>query len=864
MAKTILSTRARRFGVAAGSLLAAVALWSGVGNTMRAAPVLTPDPLTCLPTCEIDGRSLVVAGNDPTTLGAVQINIGLNFTATSSGFNFELFDGDRDSTNWDVPWNDGVTSPKPKAPELIMSLYGAGDAPGLLITWGPGYFAFPTSNNGWAGVSYAFHDNVRAKIAATGGYRYRLEIRPANPAVDLGWNAFKVRSNGTVALNGAQTIAFIGAMNVPGDLNTIYPDWPLLTNSPYDGTWSFKARLPNFLKEVSVWDGDMDYGDTACTYGDTDDPDTPATPPGFASGANNEGVAQVPGSACRTGIPADDALSAAFRRVPSIVSNGIAYRLVAPASLANPGGQTFLNSNPSGNREWEQFRIQLVASAADVPSGACPAGGYPADAGKGYAASDCRTTDLPGGVWEVQLDGMDLSNLNFWYFGFQVEPIPTYSIGRLVWYDDNENGVQDLCAGVPCAPELGVPGVTVTVSNTSGPVAAGVTDANGEFLFDQLPSLAPWPADDYTVVVDASNFLPGGPLEGWVSTTGGETVTGVEVGLPVCVDTNNPVGCGEPTYAEAIFGYVEHPEECVVIPIKGGTPFIGAVHSIVANPAGAPAGAITLRTTLSKLFVDNTYGADTSLVGWPSGGHDFSKLVGSDKIQLALYDANDVKQLEFKMDYISAFGGAPGGYKSLGVTGGDGGMILGSAANIWAVDTSLSKNFRDGMQLTVNSPATDAAYTPNAAYPNWIFEVYYDVTFTNAAFGAGFGYPRVTSFHASPSKTGSNTEVCVYPDEPPVAVEDGEYHTKKNINLVLAAPGVLGNDFPGGSGGPITAELVTGPSHGTLVGGLNPNGSFTYAPNLNFTDKDEFYYRVLNTSNGKYSAAVRVRLKVDK
>ncbi len=558
MAKNIFRTRARRFGVAAGSLLAAVVFWSGAGNTMRAAPA--PDPLTCLPTCEIDGRSLVVAGNDPTTLGAVQINIGLNFTATSSGFNFELFDGDRDAANWDVLFNDGVTSPKPDAPELIMALYGAGDAPGLLITWGPGYFPFPTSNNGWAGVSYAFHDNVRAKIAATGGYRYRLEIRPANPAVDLGWNAFKIRSNGTVALNGAQTIAFIGAMNVPGDLDTIYPNYPALTNSPYDGTWSFKTRLPNFLSEVSVWDGDMDFGDAACTYGDTDDPDTPATPPAFAAGAANEGVAQVPGSACRTGIPADDALSAAFRRVPSIVSDGIAYRLVAPASLANPGGQTFLNPNPSGNREWEQFRIQLVADASDVPSGACPAGGYPADAGKGYAASDCRTTDLPGGVWEVQLDGMDLSNLNFWYFGFQVEPIPTYSIGRLVWYDDNENGVQDLCAGVPCAPELGVPNVAFTVSSVAqGVVTGGVTDANGEFLITTLPSLAPLPADDYTVTVDALNFIPGGPLEGWVSTTGGETVTGVEVGLPVCVDTNNPVGCGEPTYAEAIFGYVERP-----------------------------------------------------------------------------------------------------------------------------------------------------------------------------------------------------------------------------------------------------------------------------------------------------------------
>jgi len=169
------------------------------------------------------------------------------------------------------------------------------------------------------------------------------------------------------------------------------------------------------------------------------------------------------------------------------------------------------------------------------------------------------------------------------------------------------------------------------------------------------------------------------------------------------------------------------------------------------------ATTVTIRTTLAKTFVDNTYG--TNIIGWP-GPHKFNDLVGSDKLQLALYDATNVKQLEFKIDYISASSSVPSGYKTLGVTGGDGGMIFGSASNIVSCMTSLDKNFNSyGYVLTSNSPATDLNYTPNPTYPNWIFDVWYEVTVNLSAFGApGFGSVAITNIHASPSKTGNNTE----------------------------------------------------------------------------------------------------------
>ncbi|MDG1765676.1 MAG: SdrD B-like domain-containing protein, partial [Flavobacteriales bacterium] len=166
---------------------------------------------------------------------------------------------------------------------------------------------------------------------------------------------------------------------------------------------------------------------------------------------------------------------------------------------------------------------------------------------------------------------------------------------------------------------------------------------------------------------------------------------------------------------------------------------------------------ITLRTIYAKTFCDNTYGSNK--IGWP-GNHTFDNLRGSDKLELSLYDANGNLSLQFELDYIDDGNQGPSGYGTGGVLDGDGDMIVGNANHILDVKTSLSENFNTyGYVLTTNSPATDANYTPNPQYPNWIFDVWYEVTVDLAAFGnAGWGYPEITDFHASPSKTGNNSE----------------------------------------------------------------------------------------------------------
>jgi VCBS repeat-containing protein len=76
-------------------------------------------------------------------------------------------------------------------------------------------------------------------------------------------------------------------------------------------------------------------------------------------------------------------------------------------------------------------------------------------------------------------------------------------------------------------------------------------------------------------------------------------------------------------------------------------------------------------------------------------------------------------------------------------------------------------------------------------------------------------------------------------NQAPAAAGDA-FSTAEDTVLTVAAPGVLGNDADP-DGDPLTAALVTGPSHGTLT--LNVDGSFSYTPAADFAGSDSFTYR---------------------
>lgn len=95
-------------------------------------------------------------------------------------------------------------------------------------------------------------------------------------------------------------------------------------------------------------------------------------------------------------------------------------------------------------------------------------------------------------------------------------------------------------------------------------------------------------------------------------------------------------------------------------------------------------------------------------------------------------------------------------------------------------------------------------------------------------------------------------------NDDPLAFADS-YSTNEDTQLVIAGTGVLTNDSdlhggaPGENNVALSAVLVTGPAHGSLV--LNLDGSFTYTPTSNYSGSDSFTYRAKDSLNGTSGTA---------
>ncbi|HEY6169400.1 MAG TPA: HYR domain-containing protein [Verrucomicrobiae bacterium] len=90
----------------------------------------------------------------------------------------------------------------------------------------------------------------------------------------------------------------------------------------------------------------------------------------------------------------------------------------------------------------------------------------------------------------------------------------------------------------------------------------------------------------------------------------------------------------------------------------------------------------------------------------------------------------------------------------------------------------------------------------------------------------------------------------------PVAIDDS-YSVLRNTPLIVAAPGVLTNDFDNASNS-LMAVLFSSTTNGTLA--LNTNGSFTYTPTLDFVGNDTFTYRASNATNASGPAVVTINV----
>ncbi len=477
-----------------------------------AAPVAQAQAeYVCFPTCsETDARFMTLQGTELRTIAGD--SIGLEFMAPEGATSLEIaiFDGETGGR-----WDSGSV---PLEFTLYADPHGDGSAvdaaePYVVDTWLGGEMP----DNAWYSISVPI---VPAAQAQSGHYFYHMRVRNTNPAAPGTISNFKVRTDGMASLKAPLAFAFYGAIESWADAYTIYPDYPDLTSTTYDGSWEIYLDVPSATPFFAVWDGDFDYGSRDCADNDIDDLDTDnaGVPPWAAdTTAVPEGVAAgglaCPGNAGQmvTGYPADDAsIDPLAMRSPSVIYE-----------VTDSAGNHYSNLNPSGTEEWEQFRIESDPAVA----------------------ADHHTDGLlPSGIYHIHMSGMDLHNLNAWRFNYDVlglciddtackEVLRPYKVGDRVWRDDDGDGVQD-------EGEPGIAGVVVTLKDSLGEaLGTATTDADGLYSFEVEgqrldPDTGAVILDGvYTVEVAAENKIGCGPLCDLAPTT-------VEMTINTVIDAN--------------------------------------------------------------------------------------------------------------------------------------------------------------------------------------------------------------------------------------------------------------------------------------------------------------------------------------
>jgi hypothetical protein len=325
-----------------------------------------------------DGRFISIVGSHLQSLTGDAIEFGIGLPGSTDSLRIGIFDGET-SGKWDL----GTSALEYK---LYADSTASGDGMPLLYTWQGSNM----TDNDWYNITVPVHAAARSSDTV---YFYRLVITLTNTSTKT-WSNFKVRTNGSAMLL-PRAFSFAAPIFTTADAQILYPNYPSTSTTTYDGSWTFNLSIPESVEDIEIWDGDMDHGSYDGTARDVNDADTPDSIPSWAQNgtAVAEGVAtsndfiivnNTRSTTTRmTGAPADDNANTWYRRSPSVT-----YK------LTDPNGTVYENNNPSGNLEWERFRIStIMTSASDY---------------------DYLTTVLPRGTYKITLTGMDAGNLNAW------------------------------------------------------------------------------------------------------------------------------------------------------------------------------------------------------------------------------------------------------------------------------------------------------------------------------------------------------------------------------------------------------------------------------------------------------------------
>jgi hypothetical protein len=256
-------------------------------------------------------------------------------------------------------------------------------------------------------------------------------------------NFFKVAVEGTPFLLGGSTIGFQAS-----DSNTAaLPSDPTSTNTAYDGIFEFQLLVTEEQVVMDLFDGDFDRAD------DTNDPNSPSSDchatqqADYVSGAYGDAVqvaawknnrdaglgcaiqqfdsetqawvtvpfppfqqsANTLAQGANLGDPRDDPIPGLGGPIAFVVPPNVKYSISAPpqdpADSNSPPLWTVVNDNPSGNKEWELFRI--ANQGATLPDGVTP---------------DVTVPTIPAGLYTWKIEGADAANNLFIHSKYNLFP----------------------------------------------------------------------------------------------------------------------------------------------------------------------------------------------------------------------------------------------------------------------------------------------------------------------------------------------------------------------------------------------------------------------------------------------------------
>ena len=822
--KARFSSKAMRV-VAAGAL----ALFGALVQSSGALKAHAVADVVCFPSCAVDDGRFVTVSLVPQTFGGNVIDVEFSAASTDTSFSYGIFDADATGM-----WDD-ATAPILKY-ELFADPVGNGTGTFLADSFtADAAFLSAHSNlvdNKWldrqiTNVTSSANSAQSGQLTDADNYHYHLRVTStgvnAAGGTPSGSSNFKVRTSGALGI-APQAFSYIAALHstVAAEMSAIYPlsgglTTGNLTQTTYDGSWDFSFFVPSGTTQISVWDGDFDYGSRDCSKNqDADDPDTPNnykdpatglyitpwTSNAAPSGANNEGI-PTNGANCiagtapsgvtkATGLPADDNTDVILRRSPSFGAN-VVYRLIGP-----DGTTAWDNLNPSGQQEWERFTVDADPNT-------------PFDGTK----MDYKVASLAAGVYRTHVEGVDIANLNAVYFSYRTlgstpsgAPVPEdafYLLSGTVFHDNSGNGVQD---GV----EAGVGGVAiVSIYASNGDfVATATTLADGSYSFRVARG-------SYFVVIEGSNFNTGKPLAGYYSTTGGQRQAAVAPSNGATVNFGYrlaPVAVND--------SYLVYKNT----PLNQAGPGIASNDTNIDNP-----GALLTAALVSGA-------SNGSVVVGLNGGFAYTpnlNFVGTDTFTYRVNDGSADSNVATVT--LTVFNDPPKAVNDTYSTGENVALVVG-APGILANDTDPNG---DPLTLTLGATTTNGALTLNA---DGSFQYIPNTGFVGVD---TFTYTVNDGFLNSLAATVTINVV----GHPPVAVDDSAITL---VGTPVNIP-VVGNDSDPDHD-TISITGTTLPSNGGIV--ANADGSITYTPNVGFSGVDTFTYTISDGHGGTSVALVTV------